>query len=166
MAGYTEPSHSYKVKIQSLEDEKREDEGTRKKEKRGEKEEIDRSWRWGFVANEIRALFFCCDFGCQMNRGGHLCVTPGHAIQACRETVRPRGAAFSSSSSLSQREVFFACSTSCGCLLQSRANYRRSMLMGDNVCVSNQHPFRDWPARIPNVGVEVMVSMRKCVLPS
>ena len=25
--------------------------------------------------------------------------------------------------------------------------------MGDNVCVSNQHPFRDWPARIPNVGV-------------
>ena len=26
--------------------------------------------------------------------------------------------------------------------------------MGDNVCVSNQHPFRDWPARIPNVGVE------------
>ena len=38
--------------------------------------------------------------------------------------------------------------------------------MGDNVCVSNQHPFRDWPARIPNVGVEVVVSMRKCVLPS
>ena len=41
MAGYTEPSHSYKVKIQSLEDEKREGEGTRKKEKgkrkRGEK---------------------------------------------------------------------------------------------------------------------------------
>ena len=37
MAGYTEPSHSYKVKIQSLEDEKREDEGTRKKEKRGKK---------------------------------------------------------------------------------------------------------------------------------
>ena len=61
---------------------------------------------------------------------------------------------------------FFACSTSCGCLLQSRGNYRRSMLMGDNVCVSNQHPFRDWPARIPNVGVEVVVSMRKCVLPS
>ena len=44
-----------------------------------------------------------------MKRGGHLCVTPGHAIQACRETVRPRGAAFSSSSSLSQREVFFFC---------------------------------------------------------
>ena len=38
--------------------------------------------------------------------------------------------------------------------------------MGDNVCVSNQQAFRDWPARIPNVGVEVVVSMRKCVLPS
>ena len=63
MAGHTEPSHSYKVKIQSLEDEKRETEGTRKKEKRKEKEEIDRSWQWGFVANGIRALFFCCDFG-------------------------------------------------------------------------------------------------------
>ena len=49
-----------------------------------------------------------------MERGGHLCVTPGHAIEACRETVRPRGAAFNSCSSLSQREVFFACSTSCG----------------------------------------------------
>ena len=50
MAGYTEPSHSYKVKIQSLEDEKREGEGTRKKEKRGKIEEIDRSWQWGLVA--------------------------------------------------------------------------------------------------------------------
>ena len=66
-----------------------------------------------------------------MKRGGHLCETLGHAIEACRETVRPRGAAFSSSRSLSQREVFFslACSTSCGCLLQSRGNYRRSMLI-------------------------------------
>ena len=34
MAGYREPSHSYKVKIQSLEDGKREREGTRKKEKK------------------------------------------------------------------------------------------------------------------------------------
>ena len=34
-------------------------------------------------------------------------VTPGHAIQACRENVRPRGVAFSSSSSLSQQELFF-----------------------------------------------------------
>ena len=25
------------------------------------------------------------------------------------------------------------------------------MLMGDNVCVSNQQAFRDWPAHIPNV---------------
>ena len=38
--------------------------------------------------------------------------------------------------------------------------------MGDNVCVSNQRAFPDWPARIPNVGVELVVSMRKCVLPS
>ena len=36
--------------------------------------------------------------------------------------------------------------------------------MGDNVCVSNQYPFPDWPACIPNMGVEVVVSMRKCVL--
>ena len=27
-------------------------------------------------------------------------------------------------------------------------------------------PFLDWPARIPNVGAEVVFSMRKCVLPS
>ena len=38
--------------------------------------------------------------------------------------------------------------------------------MGDNVCVSNHYPFPDWPARISNMGVEVVISMRKCVLPS
>ena len=89
------------------------EQGKRKKEKGKEERQTKSLTDPGSGAlwpMKSELFFFCCDFGegiCQMKRGGHLCVTPGHAILACRETVRPRGAAFSSCSSLSQREVFF-----------------------------------------------------------